>query len=212
MENALSFRKTDVLYSAILGCLIGALVPFIMTNLSARLPLQNFLFIIFAIMAPAGLYIFYLLSAKIPSLYQIGKFGIVGSSNFFVDLGIFNLLIYLSDGESASLLFSVLGLTITIWTLFKAFSFLAANTNSYFWNRFWTFQHKEAVNVKTEYAQFLVVSLIGFLVNITAFSLVFFFRPADVSEALWGTIGVVCGTIAGLAVNFVGYKFFVFKK
>src|SRR3989344_5616369 len=149
MENTLSFRKTDVLYSAILGGLIGALVPFIMTNLSARLPLQNFLFIIFAIMAPASLYIFYLLSAK---------------------------------------------------------------TNSYFWNRFWTFQHKKTTNTKTEYAQFLVVSLIGFLVNITAFSLVFFFRPTGVSEALWGTIGVVCGTVAGLAVNFVGYKFFVFKK
>ncbi len=44
MGNALSFKKTDALYSAILGCLIGALAPFILTNLKAHFSFQNYLF------------------------------------------------------------------------------------------------------------------------------------------------------------------------
>ena len=212
MENTLSFHKTDVLYSAILGGLIGALVPFIMVNLSARLPLQNFLFIIFAIMAPASLYIFYLLNAKIPSLYQIGKFGIVGSSNFFVDLGILSLLIYFFDSADAWPLFTFFTITITIWTVFKAISFLVASVSSYFWNKFWTFKQEKTEKVGAEYAEFMIVTVIGFIINITVFSVVFAFRPAGLAESLWATVGAVSGTVAGLAVNFVGYKFLVFKK
>lgn len=211
MENTLLFRKTDVLYSALLGGLIGALTPFILSNLQKHFPFQNYLFLIFAVMAPVGLYIFYLLSARMPALYQMGKFGIVGSSNFFVDLGVFNLIIYFS-GNQASSLFFVLAITITTWTIFKAISFLIASVNSYLWNKFWTFERSKTEKISSEYIQFLIISLIGFLVNITAFSVVFSLRPAGMAESLWGTVGVVSGTVVGLAVNFIGYKFWVFKK
>lgn len=209
MENI--FKKTDAFYSALLGALIGALAPFILTNLKAHLAFQNYLFLIFAAMAPAGLYIFYLLSAKISALYQMGKFGIVGSSNFFVDLGVFNLIIYFSSGH-AEPIFSFLAVAVTTWTVFKAISFLVANVNSYFWNKFWTFEQSKTEKVSAEYAQFLIISFIGFLVNVTTFSVVFSLRPAGLAESLWGTVGVVSGTIAGLGVNFIGYKFWVFKK
>lgn len=212
MENTLVFRRTDVFYSAILGCLIGALTPFILTNLNARFSFQNYLFLIFAAMAPLGLYVFYLLSAKIAPLYQIGKFGIVGSSNFFIDLGVFSLLIYFSGHVTAGYIFTFFAVTITTWTIFKAISFLVASVNSYLWNKFWTFEQGKTEKISAEYAQFLIISVIGFLVNVTTFSIVFALKPAGLTESLWGTVGVVSGTIAGLAVNFVGYKFFVFKK
>lgn len=207
----LSFKKTDAFYSALLGALIGALAPFILTNLKAHLSFQNYLFLIFAVMAPIGLYIFYLLSAKMHALYQVGKFGIVGSANFFVDLGVFNLIIYFSDAHARSL-FSVLTVAVTTWTVFKGISFLVASVNSYFWNKFWTFEQSKTDKISSEYAQFLIISFIGFLVNVTIFSIVFALRPAGLAESLWGTVGVVSGTVAGLAVNFIGYKFWVFKK
>ena len=64
-------------------------------------------------------------------LEQVGKFAAVGSLNTFLDLGIVNLLILLTSVAAG-------------WTfsLFKAAGFLLAATNSYFWNKFWTFQSR----------------------------------------------------------------------
>jgi len=55
------------------------------------------------------------------------------------------------------------------------------------------------------------VSIIGFIVNVVVASLVFK-SVAGFSAGQAGLLGAMVGSIAGLAWNFVGYKFIVFKK
>ncbi|MEK7519794.1 MAG: GtrA family protein [Patescibacteria group bacterium] len=205
-----SLTRTDMFASIFLGAVIGALVPFILISVGVSVPLQNYLFLIFALLAPFGLFVAHRLSAFFAPLFQIGKFGIVGSSNFFIDLGILQLLIYLSGSASPKELF-VLFIPITTWTLYKMSSFLVASVNGYVWNKLWTFQDREG-SVTKEYTQYLVVSLIGLFINSVAFSIVFAFRPEGSVETLWGTIGAVAGAFVGLFWNFLGYKFIVFNK
>lgn len=206
------FRKSDFAASVFLGFLIGMLASFILSNLGKHYAFQNYLFAIFAVLAPLGLYTFAFLSRWMPSLFQLGKFIIVGSANFFVDLGVFHLVISLSGSENARTLFSLSALSITTWTAFKAISFVVAITNSFLWNKFWTFQEKKTESAKSEYLSFLAVSLVGMALNTTVFSIVFSFRSGGVRETVWATVAAVAGTFAGLGWNFVGYKFFVFKK
>lgn len=207
------FGQADFIASTTLGSLIGILAPFILISLGKQYPFQDYLVIIFGIMAPLGLYLFSLGARWFPALYQIGKFGIVGSSNFLVDLGVLQLLIsFFSQGKSPQAIAAVAGITITTWTLFKCVSFIVASTNSFLWNKFWTFHEKKLEEARREYFTFLAISVVGLLINSTAFSIVFNFRPTSMREALWATVSAVAGAFAAMGWNFLGYKFIVFKN
>lgn len=207
------FGQTDLIASTTLGALIGILSPFILESLGKHYFFQNYLVIIFGILAPLGLYIFSIGARWIPTLYQFGKFGIVGSSNFLVDLGTLQLMIhFFSKNESPAAITTIATITITTWTLFKCVSFIVASTNSFLWNKFWTFHEKKLEEARREYFTFLAISIVGLLINSTAFSIVFNFRPDTMREALWATVSAVVGAFAAMTWNFLGYKFIVFKN
>lgn len=207
------FGQADLIASTTLGALIGILSPFILESLGKHYWFQNYLMLIFGILAPLGLYLFSFGARWIPTLYQFGKFGIVGSSNFLVDLGILQLMIYFfSQGKSPESIAAVAGITITTWTLFKCVSFIVASTNSFLWNKFWTFHEKKLEEARREYFTFLAISVVGLLINSTAFSIAFNFRPTSTREALWATVSAIVGAFAAMSWNFLGYKFVVFKN
>lgn len=132
---------------------------------------------------------------------QLGRFGIVGILNTVVDLAVFNLLI------------NTLGITEGLMAnLFKGLSFVVAVINSYYWNKYWTFQVQK--KTKVEFVEFVVVSLVGFGLNVGAFHLmVNVIGPlGELGVEAWANIGALTGTLAGLAWNFLGYKLIVFKK
>ena len=131
-------------------------------------------------------------------LQQIIKFVIVGVSNTLVDLAVLNTLIFLTGIASGG-----------AFSLFKATSFLVAVTNSYFWNRRWTFRSDKQV-----FIQFFVVSTIGLLLNVgTASFVVNMLGPQlGLSEKIWANVGAVGGTLVVMTWNFLGYKFIVFKR
>ncbi|MCR4322767.1 MAG: GtrA family protein [Candidatus Azambacteria bacterium] len=211
-KKKIAFTRTDAIASVVLGLIMGVLIPFILSRIGKSVPMQNYLVIAFPLASLIGLYIASLMSKVVPVLYQVGKFGIVGFTNFVVDTGVFHVIIALSGSAHSGYLVSVFSIPITTWTIFKILSFIGANAHSFFWNKFWTFEQKEVKTAKREYIGFLVISLGGLLINSGAFSVAFAFRPEGASEALWGTIGVAVGSVIGLLWNFVGYKFLVFKK
>ena len=131
-------------------------------------------------------------------LRQIIKFVVVGISNTLVDLAVLNLLIFLTGIASGA-----------GFSFFKAVSFLFAVTNSYFWNRRWTFRSDKQV-----FTQFFVVSTIGLLLNVgTASFFVNILGPQfGLSETIWANVGAVGGTLVVMTWNFLGYKFVVFRK
>ena len=134
---------------------------------------------------------------------QAIKFVLVGILNTLVDLGVLNILIFISDIASG------FG-----YSAFKGISFTAAVINSYFLNKFWTFKARGTERAKREFAQFLIVSLVGFGINVGAASLV-----VNVLRAQFGlgvkieaNVGGVCAAFASMTWNFLGYKFIVFKN
>lgn len=200
----MQLTRRDLVFGAINGAFIGILAPFIFSNLGAKLPVPIMIFIPgLAIGAALGIAVGYALSKIRPFFFQLAKFGLIGVANTVVDLGIYNLFIYLSDVSSGYLI-----------VVFKSFSVLAAIVNSYVWNKFWSFEKKEISNLGEEFTQFLMVSLVGLLLNvgITAFVVNFIGAPAGVAEKTWANIGGLTASVLVLTWNFVGYKFFVFKR
>ncbi len=194
----------DLIFGAINGAFIGVLAPFIFSNLGAKLPVPILVFIpALAIGAALGIAVGYYLSRIRPFFFQLAKFGLIGVANTVVDLGIYNLFIYLSDVSTGYMI-----------VVFKSFSVLAAIVNSYVWNKFWSFEKKGVRNVGEEFAQFLMVSLVGLLLNvgITAFVVNIIGAPFGVDEKTWANIGGLTASMLVLTWNFIGYKFLVFKR
>lgn len=147
---------------------------------------------------------------KYPAIGQFVRFGLIGGLNTGVDLVILNIL-----------MFSTGFFTGTPYTFFKAISFIFAATFSYFMNKQWAFKDNAKEKAVKKFSQFFAVSLIGMVINVSIASLVvIYLQPIfsaqitffTLDPKLWGSIGALCGTAIGLIWNFIGYKFFVFKK
>jgi putative flippase GtrA len=146
------------------------------------------------------------LCKRYPIIPQFAKFVLIGFMNFFIDIAVLNIEMALSGKSSGG-----------YYTAFKAFSFLCAVIFSYFFNKHWAFQDKKKTEQGKQFSQFLFVSIIGMIINVSAASIfVDFIAPSitfiTLSGKMWGNLGAVCGSAAGLLWNFVGYKFWVFKK
>lgn len=141
---------------------------------------------------------------------QFAKFFLVGIMNTLIDLLVLNIETIASgvkDGGG--------------YALQKGVSFIAAVTFSYFLNKNWTFQDKSSEGQTKKFSQFLFVSLIGMIINVSAaFLAIEYVKPlvnstlqlSFLTDQLWVSIGGLFGTAAGLLWNFVGYKLWVFKK
>lgn len=198
-----NMKRSDIISALVIGEIIAVFSIFILKTWGKFFDLAWFLLIVLPLLALFALYITHLLGRKFPAIFQFGKFASVGLANFGVDLGILNILMLIS-GIAGGVFYS----------LFKGISFIVATIHSYFWNKFWTFRKKETKEMGKESLQFFVVSLIGLVINVSAASLVVNLIGVQwgFSAEIWGSMGAVAGSIAGLTWNFLGYKFIVFKK
>ena len=121
--------KKDLIISAVIGLLCALLILPIAKNLQMKQSFTLSLLVVLPILAAAGMFAAYWLAKKIKVFYQIAKFILVGALNSFVDWGILNLLMFLTSIAAGGM-----------YSVFKGISFLVATTNSYFWNKFWTFR------------------------------------------------------------------------
>ena len=195
-------RRKDFLASLAAGVLIGILSIPTVENLNLQLPLPDWgIAILLTLLTIAGYAILNVLSSRLPILLQLAKFIIVGGLNTFLDFAVLNILI------STSGIVAGAG-----YSAFKGTSYLVALTNSYFWNKHWTFGVSKGK--RGEFLQFFIVSAIGFALNVGAASfIVNILTPAGgVSPAIWANIGALVGTLLALAWNFLGYKLVVFRK
>ena len=173
---------------------------------------------IFTILVPVGLVVASWISRMIPIIWQLAKFIVIGVLNTLVDIGALAYMLYLASVSgypiaSSDVLFTLF-VPIAFFTLYKSISFVIANVNSYFWNKHWTFGANDGKKASTEFVQFFVVSFVGFIINVVASSLIFsfFHKIGGLTADQWALIGAAAGSISGLAWNFIGYKFIVFKK
>lgn len=137
------------------------------------------------------------------TIRQVIKFVLVGGLNTLIDLGILNLLIFITEIASG------FG-----YSAFKGISFTIAVINSYFLNKLWTFKGQSGEKGKKEFTQFFIVSLIGFGINvgIASFVVNIISPQFGIGDKLWANVGAVCATLTAMVWNFLGYKFIVFKN
>lgn len=196
-------KKTDALISAVIGLFIGVFFFIILKNINSEFFWAWILIIVFPPLSLLGMLVASFLGKKFLIIYQAGKFVLVGALNTFIDLGILNILIWVS-GFAAGAWYSA----------FKAISFLVATTNSYFWNKHWTFEKSRRAFVPGEFSKFVTVTVVGFLLNVGVASIVVnVIGPQwEISAKLWATIGAVTATLVAFTWNFLASKFIVFKN
>ncbi|MEK9194555.1 MAG: GtrA family protein [Patescibacteria group bacterium] len=192
--------KRDYFLVTIIGFLVGLLVliPAFNLGLKITMPIVLISVVGFSLFAPLAFTILNFLSRWVPVFRQFGKFAAAGTLNALIDLSILNLLIFVSGFASG-----------VFYALFKSISFLLATTNSYLWNKFWTFESRLPVSGK-EYIKFALFTLVGVIINVSvATSFVTFLGDGS---KLAANIGALIGIFVALTWNFLSYKNVVFKS
>jgi len=155
---------------------------------------------------------------------QVAKFGVVGILNTVIDIVVLNVLLW-AGLTSAFVLFGQNFLIANI------ISVSVAVVNSFILNRFWAFgSAREKTNIFYEISKFLIITFIGmFVIHQVIFngiyynfswltnffySIVSFLRLDAILSFEFVRINSakVVAILGSLIWNFIGYKFFVFKK
>lgn len=125
---------------------------------------------------------------------QVVRFGMVGALNTLVDFTIFNLL------------FNVFGLPLLVS---NTLSVSAGIVNSFLWNKHWTFSAGGWSRWRREAITFVVISVIGLLINNMGIL---------VLTTLTGNTGVLAvnaqklaASILSMTWNFLGYRLVAFR-
>jgi putative flippase GtrA len=126
------------------------------------------------------------------SLRQLAMFCIGGVLGFIVDAGVLQLL--------------VVGLA---WDRYsgRLISFLAAATATWLFNRHYTFHGPRRHSLAGEWARYVLAMSVGFACNFAAYSALVYFFDLD---RQWLILAVAAGSIAGLGVNFMASRYWVY--
>lgn len=148
------------------------------------------------------LWVFAVLGRRRPSVFQVGKYAAVGFLNTAVDFAVVNVLV-LATGIVSGLKLGLL----------NSVSFALAVVNSYFWNKYWTFSVRREGIRGGEFAQFVIVSLVGLFLNSGFVSAVtaYLAPPFGLTPQQWVNLVKAMAIFINLVWNFSGYKFIVFR-
>ncbi|MFH0969273.1 MAG: GtrA family protein [Patescibacteria group bacterium] len=207
--NTVTLTKKDYLLISFIGVSFALFSLPIINNIKLPFLKANFLtaiilMVFFLVFANIALWIAGAIGKKLSVVFQFAKFAAVGAFNSFLDWGVLNLLIAITGFASG---FAYSG--------FKGTSFVVASISSYFWNKYWTFGAKNDSSANTQEAgKFFGVTIIGFFINIALASVIVnvIGPQAGLSPERWANVGALAATLISLLWNFIGYKFFVFKK
>ena len=197
-------KKIDIVFALVIGEIIAWFFYGILKNLGVEIRFLSWILAIsFPILALFGIWIAWLLGRKFLWIFQAAKFLLIGALATLVDLGVLNLLIWVS-GIAAGFLSSV----------FKGISFIVATCSKYLGDKFWAFGKMERRGMGKEFSQFFIVTLIGLGINVGAFSLIVNVAGPQfgLTEKLWANVGAIIAAFVSAVWNFLSYKFIVFKK
>lgn len=203
-------NKKDIFLSFLCGLLSGIFLILIIKNpevdeFKKLAEFGNLIWLLPLILASLfslGIICIAVIFRSFKSIFQFTKFAETGVLNTFIDMGILNGLMWFSGITSGGSI-----------ALFNVFSFSFATVNSYFWNKFWTFERKD--NVKGgEFFAFFTVTMIGMGINtLIVFLGTTFIEPFfNLSGGAWANLVKILATLVSMTWNFIGYKFIIFKS
>jgi putative flippase GtrA len=130
------------------------------------------------------------------TLREFGRFAIVGAAGLVVDVIVLYIALAAGFGFFAGRLVSFLAAVWVTWQINRRYTFVAARAGL-------------PVLAWTEWFRYLLAMLGGGAVNYAAYSAMIVFAHRVPFLPL---TSVCVGSLAGMAVNFIGAKFFVFKR
>lgn len=194
----------DFLLVSVIGFLVGWLILPTAANLGLKIAPGLLLFSVFSFtfLAPLLLAVIYYFGRFRPGLRQFGKFCAVGVLNTFLGFSVLNLLMYFT-GISRGYFYS----------LFLALAFIISVTNSYFWNKFWSFQSQTPAS-PSEFSRFLFFTFIGLLINnaVASFLNNVVGPLGGIRPIIWANISALMAIAVSFLWNFFSYRYLIFKK
>jgi putative flippase GtrA len=132
---------------------------------------------------------------------EFSKFGVVGLIALVIDIGLFNVLLYVGPAG----FFSDRPITA------KVVSVVVATTTSYFLNRAWTFSDRARTGIVREYVLFFVLNGVALLITLCV--LWFSHYALGLTSALADNISAnVIGLALGTLFRFWAYRKWVFLE
>ena len=139
---------------------------------------------------------------------RFAKFALVGISGTLIDIGFFNLF---------NQRFGISPITA------KALSFSIAVFNNFIWNRLWTYPESRELPFSKQFAQYLLVSIVGLIINTSIFavtdhSLIQLFDgilPSNFpfsSTVVGHNTSVAIATVVVLFWNYFANRFWTFRS
>lgn len=132
---------------------------------------------------------------------RFSKFSMVGLSNALVDIGVFNLLLWLGPTRDAWML-----------AIYNGAALILANINSYFGNTLWTFRGR-ADHGKRQTTLFIIQALVNITVsNGLFYLLVRFLLVYDVVPGwIAGNVAKLVSIIVASTISFFLMRYVVFS-
>jgi putative flippase GtrA len=125
------------------------------------------------------------------ALAQFIRFGVTGVIGFAVDVGVLYAALALGCGPWAGRVLSFLAAVVATWRINRRYTFTPSGSQ---WSEWW---------------RYLGAMTGGALLNLGAYTLTMWLLP----PAPWlPALGVAVGSLAGMLLNFLSAKFFVFKS
>jgi putative flippase GtrA len=139
--------------------------------------------------------------SRVGLLRQFLRFCVVGGLNTFVDVLIFNLLVWGFPTQDSGLL-----------VVFNSVAYAVGALNSFCWNKLWTFRQRSGAT-SDQVTRFVLVTSLGIMCNdaflwlattiLTTFSLTSF---------VWINVAKISAIAGSVAVSYVGMRLSVFTK
>lgn len=193
--------KKNFLLATIAGFFTALFISPVLKNLSVNIPYYGAIFVILPLLWIFLLFLSSRIKNHFPWVHQFVKFLIVGGLNTSIDFGILNI-ISMRYGIYAGV--KIIGI--------NPLSFVMAVTNSFFWNKYWTFGEKTAPEFK-EAAKFLSVTMVGLFINtavvflITKYFVFDGFTPGQILN-----LAKAMATGVSMFWNFTAMRTFVFNE
>ncbi len=198
-------KKSDLIIGLVVGFLIGLFAIPIAKNvdLFQKIPSPYaLLLVVLPIASAVGVAIAGLIGRRIPLIWQVAKFGLIGVLNTVIDFGVLNILIFATGFDKGLPLASL-----------NVVSFSVAVTNSYLWNKKWVFEGN-GKKTRAEFMEFAVISVIAAVVSSVIVGSVteYVAPPGGLSSEQWANVAKILAVIFSFTWNFLGYKFVVFRR
>src|SRR5260221_2750667 len=134
-------------------------------------------------------------------LVQFIRFCVVGGLNTFVDVLVFNLLVWGLPTQDSGLL-----------VVYNSLAYLVGAVNSFCWNKLWTFKQRSSTT-NDQLARFAFVTSLGIICNDAFLWLATtILSSLSLNSFLWINVAKVSAIAGSVMVSYVGMRFSVFTK